>query len=207
MKKSFSILLILSSLSLMAFAQGGLTTTQTITMTVSGKALIDVTGTAVALSLSGATTAGADPTRDFGRDASTRLKMSSLTAGVDTRTITASVTQVGGVTGTNTDLAAKNSRLHLRLLPPATPLALGHFRNYDVATLQHGTTPIETVTQLLPAFDLTNSASITLVSGLKTAWTGTDADDGYVIEYVYTATGTGAPIPTNAVVTFTISGI
>lgn len=209
MKKNFLVIVLIvfaCSFSTMTFAQGGLTTTQTVTMTVSGKALIEVIGGPVGLSLSGASQAGADPTQDFGRDATTRLRMSSLTSGTDTRTITAAITQVDAAAGTNATLRAKNSRLHLRLLPPADATAQGHFVNYNESNLSNGTSPIENVSQLLPAFDLTNAASITLASGISTTWTGTADNDGYVIEYVYTATGTGAPIPGSTQVTFTISG-
>lgn len=207
MKKNFAIALgMFFAVSMTLSAQGGLNTTQTVHMTVEGKALIAAMGGDVHLSLSGATQAGANPTQDFGRDAETRLRMSSLTSGTDTRTITASITKVGLVAGTNTDFAATNSRLHLRLLPPATANAT-NFKNFDATTLAHGTSPIETVTALLDGFDLSKNASITLVSGLKTAWTGTNPGDGYVVEYVYTATGVGAPQPTNVEVTYTISGL
>lgn len=175
--------------------------TQAVELSVSGKALIKVTGEAVKLSLNGPSDAGADPTLAFGHSAATRLKMSSLTSAAATNKIVANVTSTD-------NMSESNTRLFLRLLPPTT---LAAFKNYTTAAngLKFGAVEAVTKEDILTnpvavLSELVGPTAITLVDGIGTAWSGTADDNGYVIEYNYMATGDGAPVGRNIEVTYTI---
>lgn len=186
------------------FAADSHESTQQVQMTASSKALIKVTGPDVKLSLSGPSEAGADPTKAFGHDSYTRLKMSALTEGSAAYKIEASVTGSPTMDGSN-------SRLFLRLLPP-TSASYDAFKNYETAAddLKFGTAEFtegdrEAFLSDWEDSELVGNTAITLVDGIGTAWTGTEEDHGYVIEYNYFATGASAVSDRTITVTFTIT--
>jgi hypothetical protein len=179
-----------------AIAQGdGPTTTQDVSLLVSGSALLKVTGgtnvggTTVKMSLAGATEAGA-AISSVSENSLTRLKISSL-ADDETpkRKVTALVT-----TG---DLATSKTQLSIELLPP-TLAAAENFTNYAT---EGGTLAGDL--QVL-SNDEGNAEAITLVSAIRTCWSGTAVDDGYQIHYKFEATGGGTPKKSNVTITFTI---
>lgn len=177
------------------FSQGGLTQTQTVSMAVTGSALIRVmkgasdASTGVTLTLGGPAEAGLEvvPTAT---DASTRLRISSLAQGTtvqEGRMITAVLT--------SGSMNLSRTKLELQL---ATPTNTGNFINYspDGGTL----------TGFQNLGDNTgNKPAVTLVTGIYTCWSGTAADDGYVIDYKYAVDGLGTPTARNVTVTYTIA--
>jgi len=171
-----------------ASAADGPTTTQNLNLTVSGSALLSVTGGTVGLSLTGATQAGAEVT-PIAENQASRLKISSLSGGGTTgRSITASVT-----TGT---LVGKRTSLSVQLLPP-TVASRDNFINY--ATEGGALGALQVV-----ADNAAVAGAITLVTGIKTCWSGILPDDGYQIKYKYMSTGGGTPLAASLTVTYTI---
>lgn len=179
------------------------TSSQDVTLTVSGSNLIKVMNkdaagpapgiTSVSLSLSGATEAGA-AINPVARDTSTRLRMSCLTANTEKRKITAVISSLG----TGTGFKDKNSNLSLGLLAP-DPANQLNFTNYADANDGVGTMQMlaNSATGQLPA--------VTLVQNMTTSWTGTSTGDGYMICYEYTADAGKTPQSVGTVqVTFTI---
>jgi len=171
------------------------TQTQTVSMAVTGSALIRVmkgasdASTGVVLTLGGPLEAGLQvvPTA---ADSSTRLRISSLATGIavsDGRKITAVLTGAGVMTGSRT-------MLELQLAPPTN---MANFVNYspDGGTL----TGFKNLGD-----NAGNKSAVTLVDGIYTCWSGTAADDGYVIHYRYSNNVVGTPTARNVTVTFTI---
>lgn len=164
---------------------------QTVTMAVTGSALIKVmplTGagsTAVTLTLGGPASAGEAATA-VKEDVSTRLRISSL-ATTDPRKITAVLT--------SGNMLLSHTKLELEL---ATPANVGSFVNY--ISEGNGITGLQTL-----GSNAGNSLSaVTLVDNILTCWSGTADGDGYVIHYKYSTDGVGTTTSTNVVVTFTI---
>jgi len=172
----------------------GPASSQDLTLSVTGSALLRVTAAApVKLSLGGATQAGAaiEPVMT---NATSRLKISSLASVVEdvtqTRTITANVT-TGGCIGHQTVLS-------VQLLAPN-----GNFVNYS----PNGGTLSPLGLQVV-SDNASNKTAVTLVSGITTCWSGTDPDDGYQINYEYKGVvGQTATSSVLTTVTFTIVGV
>jgi len=160
------------------------TATSTLSLTVSGSALLDiVTGKTINLSLGGAIIAGA-PVAEVAEDHSGRLRISSLVDGAGTRTIMAS----GG-----TDFSATNTQLKVKFLPPTS---LDDFANYAV----NGGTLADTV--------LLSTAPKPVVTLITNCWSGyLNDDDGYVIQYFFEKIPlkTTFSSPHNITVTYTLS--
>jgi hypothetical protein len=174
---------------------------QTVSMTVNGSNMIKVMNaseagpnpgtTTVSLTLSGASEAGA-AISPVAADSSTRLRMSCLTVGSETRLIKAQIQTGGG------DFTGKQSRLQLAL---KTPTNTTNFTNYTT----NASTGINTFITLGDN-DGNKIAAQSLITGIKTSWTGTTAGDGYVIYYKYSAYEGQAPSAVaNVSVLFTIS--
>lgn len=175
---------------------------QNVTLTVSGSNLIKImhksadgptTGnTAVALSLSGATEAGA-AINPVARDSSTRLRMSCLTANTEKRTITAKITSNGA------NFTGKHSNLKLGLLTPAEANRI-NFVNFEDA--DEGVDVMQTLATTAGAV----TTDVPLITNMTTSWTGTNAGDGYMICYEYSADPQTTPQSVGEIqVTFTIA--
>lgn len=189
---SISVLL-LFLLPLSSSADTG-TSTQNLTLAVSGNALIRVDpgtngSTAVNLSLAGATTAGAEVT-PFTFNNKTRLKISTLAGEGEKRKITAE--------NTGTSLTGSRTQLSIRLMEPNAS-----FTNRDEGgALQTGTDE----GYIMISNTTGNAAAQTLINTIGTCWSGTGAEDGYIIDYKYMATGGGTPTgKSGIVITFTIA--
>jgi len=170
------------------------TSTQTVNLAVSGNALIRVDpgtngSTDIALSLAGANSAGAE-VNPVSTNAKTRLKISTLAGTGETRKITAQNTSA-------TTLIGSRTQLSIRLTEPNS-----NFTNRtEGGTLQTGTDG----GYIIISNHTANSAAQDLVTGIGTCWSGIAADDGYVIDYKYMATGGGTPTgKSGIVITFTI---
>lgn len=216
-KLKFSITIIALALlgTSTAFAQAdGLTSTQQVNLTVGGSSLIRADG-AVSLSLSAGATQAGQSLLARSVDASSRLKISSLTSmsgdvpAVELKNkITAKIT-----TGT---LNLTHTRLFLRLLTPTSPT---NFINYPGLTSLNNqgnqTVLVGEVSQTLPVDGalLGTSASatnneVTLAHAVGFCWSGTGPDDGFAIEYTYASTNDGttqAPAGGALTITYTIA--
>jgi hypothetical protein len=152
--------------------------TNTVSLTVNGSALLAIkTGTAISLSLSGATEAGG-AIQTIAADSTTRLRISSLVNGANTRTISAKISALP--VGADLILSAQ---------APTTAFASG-------ASVQ-GT--------LLSNVTLATTDR-PLITGIGTCWSGTTTDAGYAIKYTYKMQD-GATVLTgaNVTVTYTLS--
>lgn len=203
MKKSVFATLIVIAIAV-PFSVFSQTTTQTVNMAVGSKALIKIIGDAVSLSLGGPTEAGAAVSQKT-EHSTTRLRMSSLTAGGAKNKITAVLVE-------DEAWIYSNTRLSIELKEPTSK---SHFINYtNNASGLQGVKILAVGTQATdddgnPVGDPTGgvSAAQDLVTGIGTAWSGTDPDDGYVVEYTYAIENQDlAPqaVPTTTV-TFTIA--
>jgi hypothetical protein len=130
-------------------------TTNAVTLTVNGSALLAIATGNVSLSLSGAAEAGA-AIQTVARDSTTRLKISSLVDGSSKRTITAALSAQPVGTELLVSVQAPNGSFY--------------------APENQGT--------LLSDVNLTTSAQ-NIITGIGTCWSGTAIGDGYVIKYTY----------------------
>lgn len=180
------------------FAQDNSESTQTINMSVGGAALIKVVKSdgsdmaPISLSLGGPSIAGSS-IDSIAEDATTRMRLTNYVASGAYRKIQAELPLEQSSTW-----ASSNTRLQLELQAPANATALSHFRNYTSADDLQGLKTLADNTGTKGAQDL--------VKGIQTAWSGTDANDGYVIRYVFTQVSFASeaqPVPSTTV-TFTI---
>jgi len=165
---------------------GAQSTDQKLTLTVNGSALLAIFNTAVgasntniAMSLSGATTAGAaiSPTAT---DNASRLRISSLNDGATTRTITAQITPA---------MTSDGTQLFVTLTDP---------KNFQLDPLNAGTCSATK--------ELTSGDAQTVVTGIKTCWSGTETNSGYQITYLYQKKADATNVKSSAItVTYTIS--
>ncbi|MCE5175447.1 MAG: hypothetical protein ABFC90_06450 [Bacteroidales bacterium] len=155
-----------------------------VTLGINGTALLGITtGSTVALSLGGAAEAGA-PIQEASADSTARLRISSLTSLDSTRTISASIST--GMTA----MTASNTELLVRLGDPNA-----NFSNPG----NMGT--------LAPDPIVLSGTDAPVVTGIKTCWSGTGADDGYRIFYTFRrkALATTFSSPGAITVTYTLS--
>jgi hypothetical protein len=141
----------------------GGTATQNLSLTVEGKALIAVVNTAaantnVSLSLTGAAVAG-EAMQTVITNSDTKLRISSSVEDGTTRTITAQISP---------NITATNTELFVQLTNPG---------NFGPDPLNGGTGSGEV--------NLTAGTAQTVVSGIKTCWSGTGATNGYGVTYRY----------------------
>lgn len=182
---------VLSCLALLTFIMGSISafadnniTQQAVTMQVNGVALLKVTpgtnpnGTAVSLSLSGASNAG-DAIAPSASNNQTRLKITSLATGT-TPSRTINVNMTGGT------FKDSHTTLTLALKEPNT-----NFWNFSGAG---GTLNTVTLGNSAGGNLVTTTTSAPIASNIKTCWSGVGEDDGYVIEYVFTADNGETPI-------------
>lgn len=171
---------------------------QAISMSVGGAALIKVVKSdgsetaPITLSLGGPATAGSS-IDSIAEDKTTRMRLTNYVSGTNKRKIQAQLPE-----GQSSTWASSNTRLQLEFMAPNTATALSHFRNYTSANNLQGLKTLADNTGTKGAQDL--------VRGIGTAWSGLDADDGYVIKYLYSQVSFASeaqPVPTT-VVTFTI---
>lgn len=181
------------------------TSTQEVTMKVGGTNLIKVmpgpglSTTNVSLTLAGASEAGA-AIGAVATDETTRLRMTSYTSGTNKRTISANLT------GANATLwTGSNTQLTLELKAPLEEGGyLDHFANFGSQASGLAAEPIVLGGPLSTTFP-----AQTLVSNIGTAWSGTNAGDGYIISYAFSHVDQevpATPVPGTTTVTFTISG-
>lgn len=191
--------LILSGIALFAFLavpfvasaqnpniMGAQSTEQNLTLTVNGSALLaiynttaDAANTDISMSLTGATQAGAAITPSATNNAS-RLRISSLNDGETTRAITAQITPA---------MTSDGTQLFVTLTDPG---------NFQLDPANAGTC---STTQ-----ELTSGDAQTVVTGIKTCWSGTDANSGYMITYKYQKKADATTLATsNIKVTYTIT--
>lgn len=165
---------------------GAQSTEQSLTLTVNGSALLAIfntatgaTSTDITMSLTGATQAGAAITPSTTNNTS-RLRISSLNDGATTRSITAQISPAMTNDGT---------QLFVKLTDPG---------NFELDAENAGTCSDE--------LELTGGEAQTVVTGIKTCWSGTDANDGYMITYKYQKRADATTLATsNIKVTYTIS--
>ncbi len=184
-------LLIGTTLPMIATAQNpgnsGADVSQNIALQVNGSALLAVfntninagTSTAVSMSLSGATQAGA-AVMDQASNSDTRLRISSLVESGKTRTITASISPAITNTGT---------QFFVSLTKPESFLP---------AVANGGTPATEQ--------ELTDGSSKTIVSDITTCWSGMGDNDGYTVTYRYAKKADATFMQSqNIVITYTIT--
>lgn len=203
MKKLISSLFALAMIAAPTVLLAQSTSSQDLTLTVSGSNLIKIMNaaaagpdpgtTAISLSLSGATEAGA-AINPVAEDISTRLRMSCLTANTEKRKITAKITTNGS------NFTGKHSNLKLGLLTPTNEANLNNFVNFDDA--DEGVDVMQTLATTEGAV----ATDVALISNMTTSWTGTNAGDGYIIRYEYSADPQTTPQSVGGIaVTFTIA--
>jgi len=184
-------LLIGSALPIIAFAQnpsdGGAVVNQSIALKVNGSAMLAVyntnanagSSTAVSMSLSGATQAGA-AVMDEASNSDTRLRISSLVESGKTRTITASIAPAITNTGT---------QFFVKLDKPANFLP----------SVDNGGTPASEL-------ELTDGTSKTIVTDITTCWSGFASTDGYKVTYRYAKKANATFLQSqNIIITYTIT--
>lgn len=161
------VLVALTSTPLLMIAQtvgtSGGTANQNLSLTVEGKALIAVVNTVAAntnisLSLTGASVAG-EAMQTVISNSDTKLRISSSVEDGTTRTITAQISP---------NLTATNTELFVQLVNPGTFLP-------DPTNGGAGSGEV----------NLTDGTAVEVVSGIKTCWSGTTANDGYGVTYRY----------------------
>lgn len=185
------VALVASALPTVLFAQNPSTSasdvTQNIALQVNGSALLAVyntnltagTSTAVSMSLSGATQAGA-AVMDQASNSDTRLRISSLVESGKTRTITASIAPAITNSGT---------QFFVALTKPDNFLPV----------VANGGTP--TAEQ-----ELTDGTTKTIVNGITTCWSGMGNSDGYTVTYRYAKKADATFLQSqNIVITYTIT--
>lgn len=180
-----------SAVPAMLFAQNpsnsGAEVNQNIALQVNGSALLAVyntnltagNSTAVSMSLSGATQAGA-AVMDQASNSDTRLRISSLVESGKKRTITASIAP--SITNTGT-------QFFVSLTKPD---------NFLPAVANGGTPAAEQ--------ELTDGTSKTIVTDITTCWSGMNATDGYTVTYRYAKKADATFLQSqNIVITYTIT--
>ncbi len=194
-----SIILLAALVAPQGLFADGSQSTQAINMEVGGAALIKVVksdGSEMApihLSLGGPSVAGSS-IDSLAEDATTRMRLTNYVTSGTYRKIQAQLPSTESSTW-----ASSNTRLQVELQAPANATALSHFRNYTNADDLQGLQTLADNTGTKGAQDL--------VKGIQTAWSGTEANDGYVIRYVFTQVSFASeaqPVPSTTV-TFTIT--
>ncbi|MDP4276362.1 MAG: hypothetical protein Q8914_01895 [Bacteroidota bacterium] len=178
------------SLPLSTYAvDNGTTTTQDLTLKVDGSALLAITSNTgavsptVSISLTGASEAGAE-VKTTVNDNTSRLKISSLVEDGKTRNISAQITAA------SSPMSSSGTQLFVTLTPQDT---------FNPALANGGTTAGEV--------ELTDAITHDLVTGITTCWSGTAADNGYIINYRYAKkTGATSLKSVSLTITYTISG-
>jgi len=184
-------LLIGSALPIIAFAQNPGTSAavvnQSIALQVNGSAMLAVyntnasagSSTAVSMSLSGATQAGA-AVMDEASNSDTRLRISSLVESGKTRTITASIAPAITNTGT---------QFFVSLTKP---------ENFLPVVANGGIPATEQ--------ELTDGTSKTIVTAITTCWSGLGNTDGYKVTYRYAKKADATFLQSqNIIITYTIT--
>lgn len=206
-----SIALLLSSFSpLIVFAVDGPVATQQINMSVGGSSLIAVDGGPIGLSLDASADEAGESLLSNSHDETARLRVSSYittpAGGEQNNKITAKIT-----TG---DLYQSHTKLYVRLLAPTGP-NLSNFVNYSTAggTLQNqgnaepddfgNTYPVDAA--IIGTSTSSTKPEVILVRNIGFCWSGTDHDDGYIIQYTYAPTNTGGPQARSVTITYTIA--
>jgi hypothetical protein len=190
-KLKLSALFLMAALPFLTYAQNpgtsGGAVTQDIALMVNGSALLAVyntnanagSSTAVSMSLSGATQAGA-AVMDQATNSDTRLRISSLVESGKTRTITASISPSIATTGT---------QFFVELTKP---------ENFQPAVVNGGTPASEQ--------ELTDGTSKTIVTDITTCWSGMDSNDGYTVKYRYAKKADATFLQSqNIIITYTIT--
>jgi hypothetical protein len=182
-KNSMAICLVLvigflmsQSINAQTVGESGTSATQNVSLTVDGSALLAVVGGDVSMSLGGATQAGA-AIASSSTDNTSRLRISSLVESGNFRKISGSI---------SADLVG--TTLSVNLIKPT---------NFQPTSANGGTS--------LGKVTLTKTDQ-NLVNNITTCWSGTNATDGYTIEYTYERiTDAQVLASANIIVTYTIS--
>lgn len=186
------------------------TTVQSLKMSVGGSHLIKIVQAAngadpaiISLSLGGPSEAGAAISQ-AASNVTTRMRMTNFaSSSTEKMKITASVD------GDNAQWQYSNTRLAVSLDPPASA-NLQNFVNYG--TYASGVQGLKVLAEGIPAANPEDAptggtkGSQDLVTGIRTAWSGTGAGDGYIIRYEFTIVDqafTQQPVA-NATVTYTL---
>lgn len=151
----FVILIILGPV--LAKAQDSRVATQEITLNVASTALLAIAGPPVVLQMNGAAQAG-DAIAESVENQATRLRISSLVVGEESRAISARISET-----------PVGTRLLVSLMEPngsfVNKFAMGELKGEQALS----------------------ESDVTLVEGIGTCWSGRGDDDGYVIKYKYEA--------------------
>lgn len=156
-------------------AQDSRVASQEVRLNVASTALIAISGPPVVLQMNGAAEAG-DAISESVENQDTRLRISSLSSGTETRSISAKISET-----------PLGTRLLVSLLQPnanfSIPSRMGELKGEKVLGLD----------------------DVNLVEGIGTCWSGKQDGDGYVIKYKYEAIE-GASILRggNVTITYTI---
>lgn len=185
-------------------------TTQALSMSVGGSHLIKIVQAAngadpvnISLSLGGPSEAGAAITQSA-TNVTTRMRMTNFaSSSTEKMKITASVD------GDNVAWQYSNTRLAVSLDAPASA-NLPNFVNYG--TYANGLQGSKVLAEGIPAANPDDAptgglkGAQDLVTGIRTAWSGTGVGDGYIIRYDFTIVDqafTQQPVA-NATVTYTL---
>jgi hypothetical protein len=173
--KTAALLFGMLLLSMWIYAQDSQVATQEVRLNVASTALIAIAGPPVVLQMNGAAEAG-DAISQSVENQDTRLRISSLVSGTETRSISAKISET-----------PVGTRLLVSLLQPNVS-----FTN----TPQMGELKGEKTLGI---------DDVNLIEGIGTCWSGKQDGDGYVIKYKYEAIE-GATILRggNVTITYTI---
>lgn len=138
-------------------AQDSRVATQEVTLNVASTALLAIAGPPVVMQMNGAAQAG-DAIAESVENQATRLRISSLVIGEETRSISAKISE-----------SPVGTRLLVSLLEPNES-----FANRPLMGELKGEKAL-------------SENDVTLVEGIGTCWSGRGDDDGYVIKYKYEA--------------------
>lgn len=131
--------------------------TQEITLNVASTALLAIAGPPVVLQMNGAAEAG-EAVFEAVEDQNTRLRITSLVTGTETRSISAKISE-----------SPIGTRLLVSLLEPNTSFVnrteMGELKGEQIMGVN----------------------DVTLIDQIGTCWSGKQDDDGYVIKYKYEA--------------------
>lgn len=173
----FLFLIIGLTTSRFSYGQDSRVATQPVTLQVAGSALLAVSGPEVILKLAGATAAG-EAIQDAIENDKTRLRISSIVNNGESRAISCKISEALVGTQLYVELKTPNSNFEY-------PSNMGTLKGMQL---------------------LSNESNAVLVEGIRTCWSGTQEDDGYVVKYTYKAIPNATVMKSaNITVTYTIS--
>jgi hypothetical protein len=166
------VLLFVTMVPVLTKAQDPTVATQEVRLNVASSALIGIAGPPVVLQMNGAAEAG-DAISEAVENQETRLRISSLVSGAESRAISAKISETPVGTRLVVSLLEPNSNF-------ANPMQMGELKGAKTLT----------------------EDDVNIVEGIGTCWSGKQDGDGYVIKYRYEAIE-GATVLRGGTVTIT----